>query len=58
MVQQVGGEYYCTNCGSGAEEEVECCGTNMIARSEAEGFGLSDFEPAGTNSYDIADEWN
>jgi len=50
--------FYCTTCGSTAEEEKDCCGSNMIQSSEVEGFGLSDVEPKGTNSYDLADEWN
>ena len=50
--------FSCTGCDSISDEEKECCGSFMIERTEVEGFGLNDFEPAGTNSYDLVDEWN
>ncbi len=50
--------YYCPSCGTAAIDEKECCGITMIEKSEAEGFGLSDFEPVGSNTYDLSDDWN
>lgn len=50
--------YYCTTCGQTNEDEKECCGTTMLDRADAEGFGLSDYEPSGTGSYDLSDDWN
>lgn len=51
-------QFYCTTCGTASTDQAECCGATMLATTEAEGFGLSEFEPSGTNSYDTADEWN
>jgi len=51
-------QFYCTNCGTTSPDEGECCGTTRLAATEAEGFGLSEFEPTGTNSYETADDWN
>lgn len=51
-------DYYCTNCGTTGNEEGECCGSLMLNKADAEGFGLSDFEPEGTNSLDLIDDWN
>lgn len=50
--------FYCPGCGQASEDEKECCGVTMLEKAEAEGFGLSDFEPSGTNMYDMVDEWN
>jgi hypothetical protein len=50
--------FYCPGCGQTAHDEKECCGTTMLERSEAEGFGLSDFEPVGGGIYEYSDDWN
>jgi len=50
--------FYCTNCGNTSEGGRECCGANMVERTEVEGYGISDFEPAGGSGSDLVDEWN
>ena len=50
--------YYCPTCGTTNDSGKECCGINMVEKSEVEGFGISDFEPAGSGGYDLIDEWN
>jgi len=50
--------FFCTHCNDSSEDPKECCGTNMIKYADAEGFGLTDYEPVGTNSCDYNDDWN
>lgn len=58
MLNPLQDNYYCTHCSASSSEEQECCGTKMIEYTDAEGFGLTDFEPAGSNSCDFEDNWN